>query len=269
MGFLAGFTGGVTLTLGVTYLAIAAHQRNRQTQADVLRAQTRVVNALAHDPSTRSPRLGDVTFPPSRVELAAQHRAHFVETAKDKWNSEIEGAVRWAQTKDWTEVRETAEDAAAVLLGVAKESNAAKQAGEVRDEMVDNAKGAAKEARAKVVETRNQVAAADIKSTLAETRDQVVEKAGEVKEESKGVLVRAVEKGRHMVGRAKAAVYLAEEKIETKMDAKIMHASDVEKALAERFEQPREDVMGKSVEQVLEERYTPIDKRDNTRLRGI
>ncbi|KAK0728617.1 hypothetical protein B0T26DRAFT_698703 [Lasiosphaeria miniovina] len=73
-----------------------------------------------------------------------------------------------------------------------------------------------------------------------------------------------------MIGRAQAAVLLAEERAEAKVDAKLMHLSDVEKALAERYEKKDPDaIMSQSVDELLRARYTPIDKRDNTRLRGI
>lgn len=41
----------------------------------------------------------------------------------------------------------------------------------------------------------------------------------------------------------------------------------MEKALHERYEKSGE--IEKSVEQVLEERYKPVDERDNTVLRGV
>ncbi|KAK5661369.1 hypothetical protein OQA88_11268 [Cercophora sp. LCS_1] len=233
MGFVAGVTGGVTLTLGLTYLALRAHERNRESQSDLLRGQTRVVNSLVPDPlaprkSPHNP--NDALYPPSRAELALRERGHFIETAKDRWNAEIEGAVRWAQTRDWQGVRENAEER---LLGIARSVDV----NEVREKVQGTAKGVAGQVRE------------DVKA--------VVEKGRE-----------AVEKGREAVGRAKAAVKLAEERAETKVDAKLLHLSEVDKALAQRYEKD-DGVMKKSVKEVLAERYTPIDKRDNTKLRGI
>ena len=97
-----------------------------------------------------------------------------------------------------------------------------------------------------------------------EVRHKAAGVAEQVKEDAKGV----VAKGKEMVGRAKAAVYLAEEKAEAKLDAKLLHLSEVEKALRQRYERD-ESVMKKSVQEVLAERYKPIGERDNTRLRGI
>ncbi|KAI5857335.1 hypothetical protein GGS23DRAFT_388038 [Durotheca rogersii] len=107
MGFTTGFTGGVAITLSVAYLTVWSHQQNRVRQAAVLRQQTYALSALV-DPLPPA-------LPPTRAELAAAERAHFVERAKDRWNAELEGAVRWAQEKDWDEVREDVEAAAARL----------------------------------------------------------------------------------------------------------------------------------------------------------
>ncbi|KAK3684873.1 hypothetical protein B0T22DRAFT_201193 [Podospora appendiculata] len=301
MGFVTGFTGGVTLTLGLTYLAVLAHDRNRQSQAELLRAQTRVLNSLASG-SGSSSTSDSAPTPLSRAELGAQHRAHFVETAKDKWNAEIEGAVRWAQTRDWAEARENAEDAAARLLGLARESHALEDG---RKRVVDAAGTVREEARRGVVEVRRaagvvgeetrhrfedaQNAAGTVRAETRHAFEDAKRTAGEVREETKHMLEDArktagetktavvhaiedgIEKGRKMVGRAKAHALLIEESAEARVDARLMHVSDIEKALSERYdsERRRNEIMSKSVEQVLKERYTPIDQRDNSRLRGI
>lgn len=227
-------TGGLTLTLGLTYLALVAHERNRQAQADILRAQTRVVNTLARDPMAPKRRLtpedADALYPPLRAELEARRRSHFVETAKDRWNAEIEGAVRWAQNADWTGVRENAETR---LLGLAKAVDAA----EVKEQ---------------------------VKTRVQETGKRAAGVAAEVRQDVKA----AVDKGREMVGKAKAAVYLAEERADAKADAKLLHLSEIEKVLNQRYEK-NDDIMKKSIKEVLAERYKPIGERDNTRLRGI
>jgi len=229
-------TGGITLVLGATYLALAAHERNRQSQSDILRAQTRVLNSLSQDPSApRRPTLQDETlYPPSRAELAARQRTHFVETAKDRWNSEVEGAVRWVQGKDWTAAREDAEER---LLGIAKTV----EVKDVKEEVKSRARGAG---------------------------EKVAGVAGQVKQDVTGAVARGIEKGKDVVGRAKAAVYLAEERAEAKVDAKLLHVSEIERVLNQRYQRD-ESVMEKSAKEVLAERYKPIDQRDNSRLRGI
>ncbi|KAK0635641.1 hypothetical protein B0T17DRAFT_503152 [Bombardia bombarda] len=282
MGFVTGFTGGVTLTLGLAYLAVSSHERNRQSQADILRAQTRVVNTLVHDPSTTSLRSNPSSLlPPSRAELEAQRRSHFVETAKDKWNAEIEGAVRWAQTQDWNSVRESAEDTAARLLGVARTSagDAATHA-EAAAHNAQVATGRAVEhTRTSLEHTRQRVAerASHVETDTRQVLRQALDSAGAAAADAKGAVARTIErgvekghevieKGHEVVGKAKAAVMLAEERAAARADVKLLHVSDIEKALNERFEK-RDDVMRKSVKEVLAERYTPIDKRDNSRLR--
>ncbi|KAK0643134.1 hypothetical protein B0T16DRAFT_459311 [Cercophora newfieldiana] len=237
MGFLTGATGGITLTLGLTYLALTAHERTRQSQSDILRSQTRVLNTLSQDPSLprRAPTPEeDALYPPSRAELAARHRTHFVETAKDRWNAEIEGAVRWAQSKDWTAVREDAEER---LLGVAKRVDVH----DVKEEVKSRARGAG---------------------------EKVAGVAGQVRQDVTGAVAKGIEVGKDVVGRAKATVLLVEERAEAKVDAKLLHVSEIEKVLNQRYERD-ESVMKKSVKEVLAERYQPIDERDNSRLRGI
>ncbi|KAK3360077.1 hypothetical protein B0T25DRAFT_534673 [Lasiosphaeria hispida] len=242
MGFVTGFTGGVTLTLSLTYLALLTHAHNRQSQADTLRAQTRVVSSLTRDPTSAprgpslyGPETAD-TYPPSRAAQSAQHRADFVAAAKDRWNSEIEGAVRWAQTRDWTGAREDAEARLAGLAPAARH-------------------GAAE-------------AAGGAKTTIQGVGKRAAEVGAEVREDAKGVVAKGVEKGRDIVKKTKAAVYLAEEKAVTKADAKIFRTSAVDQALAQRFEKD-DSVMKKSVQEVLAERYKPVDQRDSTRLRGL
>lgn len=131
--------------------------------------------------------------------------------------------MRWAQTKDWTAVREDAEER---LLGIAKTVDAH----EVKEE---------------------------VKSRVVHAGERVVHAAEHAKQVGKDV-----------VGRAKAAVLLAEERAEAKVDAKLLHVSEIEKVLNQRYEKD-DSVMKKSVKEVLAERYKPIDERDNSRLRGI
>jgi len=89
-----------------------------------------------------------------------------------------------------------------------------------------------------------------------------------VKQDVTGAVARGIEKGKDVVGRAKAAVYLAEERAEAKVDAKLLHVSEIERVLNQRYQRD-ESVMEKSAKEVLAERYKPIDQRDNSRLRGI
>lgn len=104
-------------------------------------------------------------------------------------------------------------------------------------------------------------AVADTKSGAQDAADSIRRSGGTV-DAARGALRDAVgagiEKGKEVFGKAQAAVGLGEEK---------SGVSAVEKALHERYEKSGE--IEKSVEQVLEERYKPVDQRDNTVLRGV
>ncbi|TVY33352.1 hypothetical protein LOCC1_G008336 [Lachnellula occidentalis] len=329
MGFTTGFTGGVTLTLGLAYLTVATHERNRKSQASALRSQSQVLTSLL-DPTPLPP-------PLTRAELAREERTTLVEAAKDRWNDEIENAVRWVQRTDWTEVREGMEGSLARLLGGGLQKSregieeAEKAAGPKVQEAVDRSKAALKKGADQAAVGVDSAAAATIAgvervgaevkegagklavSTKTKTEQAVSsgkeqlglteEKSGELWDAAKaksdrvaanaksgaqdatgsvrsGGIVDAVrggvretfskgvEKGKEAVGKASAVIGLAEEKLESMTQyATLSHSSAVEKALHERYEKPAP--LEKTAEEVLEERYKPIDNRDNTVLRGV
>ncbi|KAK3309044.1 uncharacterized protein B0T15DRAFT_491578 [Chaetomium strumarium] len=304
MGFVTGFAGGVTLTLSITYLALLTHTRNRQAQSAVLRAQASTLDALVPpDPSVplfarrrnATVLLPDGTYRPrgslreqdgsGRRGRAGGPVTSFVETAKTKWNNEVLSAVHWAQTKDWGAVREEAEEGVARLLGVelSREPVPVREAAPLAPTRTAESPA--------VLEAQRQDAAAAaqrVSEALQQARDKAVVVAQAMRDEAKQIVSeareaasrsaekaeeaasRSMEKAHELAGRTKAAVYLAEEKAETKMDAKLLHMSDVEKALAERYDSARrEERMKRSVEEVLRERYIPIDKRDNSQLRLV
>jgi altered-inheritance-of-mitochondria protein 5 len=71
----------------------------------------------------------------------------------------------------------------------------------------------------------------------------------------------AKEKAHELAEKAKAAVHLVEEKAEAKLEARLTGVSEVEKALAERFDSARrEEKLNKSVPETLAERYIPMDQ---------
>ncbi|KXX79296.1 hypothetical protein MMYC01_203234 [Madurella mycetomatis] len=279
MGFVAGFTGGVTLTLSLTYLALLSHKRNRQSQSSTVRSQTFAIDSVIPlDPSippsqrrrnvsTVSP---DGTYRPRpSFEQYSDRRpgdASFLETAKSRWNAEISSAVHWAQTKDWAAVREDAEDSIAGLLGIELSREPARvERGIVREDPAPAPAAAPSLAERKpLVYTPPPASpptpapfhkAADV---LHDVQARAVETAQAVREEAKEVVSKGREKAHDLVGRTKAAVYLAEEKAETKMDAKLLHVSEIERALQERYDSARrEEMMKKSVQEVLAERYAP------------
>jgi altered-inheritance-of-mitochondria protein 5 len=69
-----------------------------------------------------------------------------------------------------------------------------------------------------------------------------------------------------MVGVATTPTGIADVEIAT--DDGLQPLTPVQKALRQRYQRP-EAKHNKTVEQALQERYTPMDKRDNTVLRGI
>ncbi|GKT60736.1 hypothetical protein ColTof4_00861 [Colletotrichum tofieldiae] len=277
MGFTTGFTGGVTVTLGVAYLTVLAHQRNRETQSHILRSQTHVLSSVL-EPQVRIP-------PPlTRSEQAVKDRETLLSTAKDRWNREVENAVRWAQRTDWTEVREVLESGAARLWG-----GAIDKAGEA-EQAVENkavplvkeasARGAAfaeekgesarKEARSAWDRAREKSLAAEeaARAKAAEARKYVDEKAAEVKVAVGEAVEKGKQQGEAVLVAAQQAAGVAEDKVSVKADGKVLPAaSPVQRALHQRYEKP--SGLTKSVKEALAERYQRVDERDNTQLRGI
>ena len=155
----------MTLTLGIAYLTVLAHERNRQAQAQALRSQARVLNGLL-EPTPLPP-------PQSRAELAREERSTLVETAKDRWNAEVENAVRWVQRTDWGEVREGMEGAVARLLGTGLEKSregieeAEKKAGPKVQEAVDRSKAAARQGVDQAAAGIDKAASTTVKEQLS------------------------------------------------------------------------------------------------------
>ncbi|KAH8782578.1 hypothetical protein BGZ57DRAFT_758628 [Hyaloscypha finlandica] len=282
MGFTTGFTGGVTLTLGIAYLTVLAHERNRRAQAEALRSQSRVLTSLL-EPSPIPP-------PQSRAELAREERSSLTETLKDRWNEEVEHAVRRVQKTDWNEVREGMEGAVARILGSGLQKSregieeAGKQTAPKVQDAVDRSKAAAKKGADQAAAEIDRAAAATIAGveradrpgadakTGAQDAAEAVRHAGGTVDAARGALRdtfnKGIEKGKATIGKAQAAVGLATEKMESKAQAATLsHSSAVEKALHERYEKPSS--LDKSVEETLAERYKPIEERDNTVLRGM
>lgn len=311
MGFASGLAGGVTVTLGVAYLTIRANDRNRQAQSQALRSQSRVLQSI-YEPQPVSP-------PRSRAELAREERGTFIETAKDRWNEEIENAVRWVQTKDWNEVREGIESSVSSLFdsglqksregiedvgkqaqpsiqdAAEKRRAAAKNSIDAAGGFIDRATAAAKSGAEKAgveakesasriiassreqlqaaesrtadyrdnIKARAERAAADTRSSARDAADAIRNSGGTVdaaRSVVRGVISKGIEKGKEALGVAQDSVSLDERK-----QVSLNSTSAVEKALQERFEKQPE----KTVEEALAERYTPINAKDKTVLRGV
>jgi len=298
----------VTLTLGVAYLAVLAHERNRQAQAQALRSQARVLNGLL-EPTPLPP-------PQSRAELAREERSTLSETAKDRWNAEVENAVRWVQKTDWDEVREGMEGAVARLLGTGLEKSregieqGEKIAGPKVQEAVDRSKAAARKgadqaatgidrataatisgADKAVASTKDQLRHAGAKSTEygdavkakadrvavnaksgAQDAAETVRQSGGTVDAARGavrdVVSKGIEKGKQVLGQAQAAVGLATDKLESKAQSAGLSHSSAVEKALHERFE-KSDELNKSQQEALAERYVPIDARDNTTLRGV
>lgn len=268
MGFTTGFTGGVTLVLGLSYLTLQAHRRTRELQAETLRANAYVLNSLSYVPATAPPPrtiAEELALLEQQQELLARadgrrRQRHgpaardqgFVERAKERWNREVEAAVRWATTKDWAAAREDAEVAAARVWARARATGG----GEVPAE---------KGARVLVAE-----GAAAARGAAARAGEAVEGGAAEARGAATSIWERGFRKSREVVDKAKEVVGMAEQRVqETAAEvSKAAKAADVERVLQQRYER-RDGVLGKSVEEMLEERYKPMVEQDNSNLRGL
>jgi altered-inheritance-of-mitochondria protein 5 len=93
--------GGLTLTTTILYLTTTLHTRNRAHQAALLRQQQLVLdNIHSSVPSEPKPATREVQM-------------GLVETAKDKWNKELEENVRRLQRQDWAGIRDRMEEGVA------------------------------------------------------------------------------------------------------------------------------------------------------------
>ncbi|KAG6039689.1 hypothetical protein E4U41_002260 [Claviceps citrina] len=282
MGFVTGFTGGVTLTLSIAYLSVLAHQRNREDQGRSLRAQALAIQTLI-DPIPQPP-------PPTRSEVAAAKRAEAVEVAKKRWNDEIEKTVRWVQHTDWEDVREGLEDRIASLwdmaFGESIQDSAAKVKSELQTGVSKAEAGAASaagtiKAQAKsafeTAKAEEEDFAAKVKDNALQARLAAWRAAQEAEKEAhrSAVEAEAVVKSRLENGKEKAAEAL--EKVKSAVglagegtapgQVDLAALNPVQKALDQRFQRPGGDT--RSVAEVLKQRYTTLDRRDNTLLRGL
>ncbi|ROT35644.1 hypothetical protein SODALDRAFT_381793 [Sodiomyces alkalinus F11] len=231
MGFTTGLTGGVTATLGLAYLAIYTHQRNREYQSEILRSQTRVLDSLL-EPVVPIP-------PPRRAEIEAARRANLVDTAKDRWNSEVANAVNWVQRTDWTEVREGLEEGVGTAWRTVFGGEPSQQAAAVVERVVttgEEAKGAWERAREKTLAAA-EARAAEARVGAAK-RVEELQKAGErtateVREAAAEAVDTGIEKGEALLNGAAEAMSA---QVSGAADPALTSVSPVEKALQQRYE---------------------------------
>ena len=95
---------GFTLTATTLYLTATLHKRNRLTQSAALHQSNLILRNLVEPLPLAQP-----AGPYAKIS--------FVESAKDRWNEEIEGLVRRVQETDW---RALGEDAVDGVLGLVK-----------------------------------------------------------------------------------------------------------------------------------------------------
>ncbi|KAJ4365258.1 hypothetical protein N0V83_008877 [Neocucurbitaria cava] len=110
MGFTTGFLGGVTLTSAVLYLTISLHTQNRIQQAALLRQQRAVLTGF-YEPKVQEPEPTSREVPVGLAEMA-----------KDRWNRQLESAVRGLYNTDWRRLRESAEDRVSAVVEKIRES---------------------------------------------------------------------------------------------------------------------------------------------------
>jgi MICOS complex subunit MIC12 len=146
--------------------------------------------------------------PQIRAELAREERSSLTETLKDRWNDEVENAVRRVQRTDWNEVREGMEGAVARLFGSGLQKSregieeAEKQAAPKVQEAVDRSKASAKKgadeaaagidraaaatiARAERAGAQVKEGASKIAAAAKENLNQVGDKTGEIPSSAK------------------------------------------------------------------------------------
>ncbi|PON23497.1 hypothetical protein TGAM01_v207731 [Trichoderma gamsii] len=271
MGFATGFTGGVTLTLSLAYLSVLAHQRNREAQSRSIRTQTLMIQHLI-DPIPQP-------LPPTRSEVAAAQREAAVEVAKNRWNSEVENAVRWVQHTDWDEVREGLESRIAYLYAKAtgqsveevlkarRSLEPVKRTQQTGGEIAAATRGAFGQVKEKAEEIEMNAENRALDARLR-SKKFIEETAAEAKEVVSTTLEKGREKAKEVVGIAKTAVGMAEAQVEEMVGDKAKsQLSPVQKALRQRYEKPSKET--RTTAEILRERYIPMDQRDNTVLRGL
>ncbi|KHN96953.1 uncharacterized protein MAM_05062 [Metarhizium album ARSEF 1941] len=275
MGFATGFTGGVALTLSIAYLSVLAHQRNREQQGRSLRSQALAIQGLI-DPVPQP-------LPPTRSEVAAAKRAEAIEVAKDRWNEEVENAVKWVQHTDWDELREGLEDRIAALwdraFGESIQDGAAKAKSKIQS--VSNqakagvqgaAGGVASKAKDAFRRTKEQGEDFEAKvkdkalgAKLAAWREaqraenEARQKASETMGAVASALEKDKEKANEVVGKVKSAVGLSGAGVDPGTAA-LPTSDPVARALDQRFEKAGRDK--RTAADVLKE-------RDSARSMGI
>lgn len=135
----------------------------------------------------------------------------------------------------------------------------ARQAAVDTREYVEHAVSSGEQGVAKIRNVTDKV-----RQEAASTGTGVVESArGAIRD----VISKGIEKGKDVVGKAQDAVGNAVGKAESNIHNTSLTTSREEETLRQRYEKSSE--LSKTVDEALAERYTPIDQRNNTILRGV
>ncbi|KAK4225921.1 hypothetical protein QBC38DRAFT_481885 [Podospora fimiseda] len=249
MGFIRRLAGSTILTAGLTIYALNRARQPFSQQSDpIIPLHKKQRNTIINPDGTYIPRdtLSDTT-------------SQFVENIKARWNQEIINLVKWTQGVSSTEPNWEAVDKAAQFT---KEKSI--ELGHTSQEKIKEGGKWMKEAGKQAyegafeLEKKALLGVHEIEKKVEGVVEGVKRKEGEW-----------MKKGKEVYGKVKANVYLAEEKVESKVEAKLLGVGEIEKVLGERYDwKKREDRLDKSVEETLAERYLPVEKREN-RLRWL
>lgn len=190
--------------------------------------------------------------------------------------------MRWAQNTDWEEVRTEVEDGVsslwARLFGATPGEHASRakvEAQAVGSGVAATAKDAYGSAKARMLSIEEAAENKILEARLRTNREvsRAEDGAKDKADEAKGALASAWENSKgiakDIATRAKATVGAAGDKVEIKADGLVTPPlTPVQKALHQRYERP-ESKVNKTVAEVLQERYMPMEQRDNTVLRGL
>lgn len=169
MGFTTGLLGGATLTYSILYFTLYVHKANRNAQHTLL-SQSHILLNSAVEPLPPLPEL-----PAYEVR-----RTSLTEELKDRWNGEIEHAVRRLQTTDWDEVRQRWEKRIGNVFQRLGESDTGREVVAAGDRLKDNAAVAGDRLKDTVA------AAADgAKDAAKSMRDNVIGATEEAKDAAK------------------------------------------------------------------------------------
>lgn len=198
--------------------------------------------------------------------------------------------MKWVQHTDWDEVREGLEDRIGSLwdraFGESIEDSASKAKSEVQSvskkakgevesaagKIASKAKGAFEKAKAEGEDFEAKVKDNALQARLVAWREaqKAENEARQKASEAQGAVASALEKGKEkaneVAGKVKSAVGLSGAGAAPGTLA-LPTSNPVAKALDQRFERVGSDK--RTVAEVLKERYTSMDKRDNTVLRGL